>query len=364
MGINKLFGNFFQEKKILITGHTGFIGSWLSILLNELGANLIGYALPARTQKDNFVVANLEKKMVNIIGDIRNLEELNKVFKKYKPEIVFHLAAQPLVRRSYMNPKETYDTNIGGTVNVFESFRNTTSCKLMINCTTDKVYENQELSRGYNENDRLGGYDPYSSSKACSELITSSYRNSFFNSKTISEHKLVSSVRCGNVIGGGDWQEDRIIPDSIRAIKNNQEIFIRNPSYVRPWQYVLEPIRGFLILTIKMWQEDKEYIGAWNFGPYEHNFFSVKDLVEKVIKYYGKGKYYTQSPTEMNNFHETTLLLLDNSKAYKYLGWKPEISIDETVKYLCDWYKEESIDYDFDVELINDYFKKINKNKD
>ncbi|MFX1308513.1 MAG: CDP-glucose 4,6-dehydratase [Promethearchaeota archaeon] len=356
----KTFKNFFEEKVVLITGHTGFIGSWLSIVLNELSADLIGYALPPYTRDDNFVVSNLKEKMVSIIGDIRDFDNLNSIVKKHKPDIIFHLAAQPIVTNSYLEPKETYDINVGGTVNIFETFRRNDHCKLLINCTTDKVYENLELKRGYNENDRLGGFEPYSSSKACSEIITSSYRDAFFNSESSKISKLVSSVRCGNIIGGGDWQEHRIIPDCMRAIKKNQKIIVRNPTYIRPWQYVLEPIWGFLILTKKMWEEGEKFIGAWNFGPTDKNFFSVREIVEKIINFYGKGAYTIDVPNSIEKFHETKTLLLDSSKAYKLLGWKPKLSIDQSIKFVCDWYREENINYEFNVKQINDYFKIIN----
>ena len=354
-----LLKDFYKDKKILLTGHTGFIGSWLAILLNELGSKLVGYSLPPLTTADNFVVSKLEEKLVSIIGDIRDFDKLNSIVKKHQPDIIFHLAAQPIVTKSYLEPKETFDINVGGTINIFESFRRINNCKLLINCTTDKVYENLELNRGYKEDDRLGGFDPYSSSKACSEIVTSSYRDAFFNSKKTLTAKLVSSVRCGNVIGGGDWQEHRIIPDCMRAIKENQEIIIRNPTYVRPWQYVLEPIRGFLKLAIKMWENGEKFIGGWNFGPNNKSIFSVKDIVEKVIKSYGKGSYSVETQLNTEKFHETKTLLLDSTKAYNFLDWKPEISIDECIGFICDWYKEKNVNYDFNVKLINDYFKLI-----
>jgi len=356
----KLFKDFFKDKKILITGHTGFIGSWLAILLNELGSKLVGYALPPLTTADNYVVSKLEEKLVSIIGDIRDFDKLNSIVKKHQPDIIFHLAAQAIVTNSYLEPKETFDINVGGTTNIFESFRRSDDCKLLINCTTDKVYENLELKRGYLEADRLGGFDPYSSSKACSEIITSSYRDAFFNSKKALPIKLVSSVRCGNVIGGGDWQEHRIIPDCMRAIKENQEIIIRNPTYVRPWQYVLEPIRGFLKLAMNMWEKGENFIGAWNFGSNDKDIISVKEIVEKVIKCYGKGLYSFETPLSIEKFHETKMLLLDSSKSLNFLGWKPEISIDESIQFICDWYKEKNSIYNFNVKIINDYFKLIN----
>jgi len=355
----KYFGNFFEDKKVLITGHTGFIGSWLTILLNELSAEVIGYALPPYTEKDNFVVTNLEEKITHIIGDIRNSKKLNKTFKKYRPDITIHLAAQPIVRKSYIIPKETYEINIGGTINLLEAFRKSTSCKVLINFTTDKVYEDLELKRGYNENDRLGGFDPYSSSKACSELITSAYRNSFFNTDKNFGAKFLSSVRCGNIIGGGDWQKDRLISDCMRSILTNKEIQIRNLDFVRPWQYVLEPIRGLLMLAIKMWDEDPVFSSAWNFGPTREHIFTVRDVIEKIIAYLGKGKYITPSNKCYDELHETKLLTLNSDKANKYLNWKNEISIDETIKFLCDWYISEKVNYEFDSKQIYEYFKKI-----
>ena len=355
----KYFGNFFEDKKVLITGHTGFIGSWLTILLNELSAEVIGYALPPYTEKDNFVVTNLEEKITHIIGDIRNSKKLIKTFKKYRPDITIHLAAQPIVRKSYVIPKETYEINIGGTINLLEAFRKSTSCKVLINFTTDKVYEDLELKRGYNENDRLGGFDPYSSSKACSELITSAYRNSFFNTGKNFGIKFLSSVRCGNIIGGGDWQKDRLISDCMRSILTNKELQIRNPDFVRPWQYVLEPIRGLLMLATKMWDENPVFSSAWNFGPTREHIFTVRDVIEKIIAYLGKGKYKTPSNQCYDELHETKLLTLNSDKANKYLNWKNEISIDETIKFLCDWYISEKVNYEFDIKQIYEYFKKI-----
>ncbi|MHA1491984.1 MAG: CDP-glucose 4,6-dehydratase [Promethearchaeota archaeon] len=357
--MKRLFGDFFSEKNVLLTGHTGFMGSWLAIWLNELGANVIGYALPPHTQEDNFVVTNLEKKIVNITGDVRNYNKLCDVFKKYKPEIIFHLAAQPIVRKSYAIPKETYDVNVGGTVNILEAFKKNDYCRILINVTTDKCYENREWIWGYREKDRLGGHDPYSSSKACSELITSAYIKSFFNLNSIQNNKIVSSVRSGNVIGGGDWQEDRLIPDCMRAIRNNEDIIIRNPHSIRPWQHVLEPIRGYLILAMKMMSNNPKYSGAWNFGSDNKSIFSVNDIVKKIIQYLGKDKNLLKSNLSSSNLHETKVLLLDCNKSYRYLGWKPELTIDETIKLLCDWYIEEKIDYDYDIKQIKYYIEKV-----
>lgn len=357
--MEKLFGDFFEGKSILITGHTGFIGSWLSIWLNELKAKVIGYALPPYTNKDNFVVTNLKEKIINITGDVRDFNNVYKIFNKYNPEIIVHLAAQPLVRRSYKIPKETYDINVGGTINVFEAFRNINQSRVLINITTDKCYENIESIKGYCEEDRLGGYDPYSSSKSCSELITSAYRNSFFKNFASQKQKIVASIRSGNVIGGGDWRENRLIPDCIKAILNNQEIIIRNPDAIRPWQYVLELIRGILILAKKMWNGDKEFSGAWNFGPGHDEIYSVQQIVEKILKYLGKGNYKVQFKKESNYLHETKTLILDCSKANKYLDWRPLLNIDETIEFLCDWYMEEKVNYDFNVCQIKNYLKKL-----
>ncbi len=355
--MKKIFGGFFEDKKILLTGHTGFIGSWLAIILNELGAKVIGYALSPYNDKGNFVKANLEAKTESVIGDIRDYDKLNGIVKICRPEIIFHLAAQPIVRKSYTFPKETFETNIIGTINIFEAFRKSKSSKLMINFTTDKCYENLELKRGYNENDRLGGFDPYSSSKACSELITASYRKSFFNENSVENRKIVSTVRCGNIIGGGDWQEDRLIPDFMNAIENNTDLIIRNPNSVRPWQYVLEPLRGFLMLTMKMWKGDNFYSSAWNFGPNQYDIYKVIEVIEKIIKYTGKGNYQIQSENIEDDFHETKFLILDITKAKKYLAWEPAINLDDAIKFTCDWYFYEDIDYDYNVKLINEYFK-------
>ncbi len=357
MVIKNIFGNFFEEKNILVTGHTGFIGSWLSIWLIELGANITGFALSPLTENDNFVVTNLSNKMDSISGDIRNYDNLKKVFKKTKPEIVFHLAAQPIVRRSYRSPKETYDINVGGTVNVFENFRKCDSSMFLINFTTDKCYENQEFLEGYKEDDRLGGLDPYSSSKACSELITSAYRRSFFSKDSIQIKKKASSVRSGNVIGGGDWQEDRLIPDCMRAIMKNEDIIIRNPKAVRPWLYILEIIRGLLVLTKKMGECEEDYSGAWNFGIDKKNVIQVEDIVKKIINYLSKGKFKIQSSPDADNFHESTLLFLDCTKAKDLLGWYPKLDIDKTIEFTCDWYMQENPNYDINVKMIKDYME-------
>ncbi|MCK4448651.1 MAG: CDP-glucose 4,6-dehydratase [Candidatus Marinimicrobia bacterium] len=333
-----MFSNIYRNKTVLITGHTGFKGSWLSIWLKELGANVVGYALEPYTNRDNFVVTGLENKITHIIGDVRNYKKLKEVFLKCKPEFIFHLAAQPIVRESYLNPKETYDVNVGGTVNVFECCRLTNYVKVIINVTSDKCYENKEWIWGYRENDPMGGYDPYSSSKGCSELITAAYLKSFFNPKNYNEHgKSISSVRAGNVIGGGDWQKDRLIPDCIRTLENNEVIKLRNPYSTRPWQHVLEPLSGYLLLASKMYQEPGKFYGAWNFGPNYDSIISVREIVCMLVEKWGNGKWLDIS--DESEPHEANLLSLDVSKARNILNWQPEWNIQKCIDKTVEWYK-------------------------
>ena len=330
--------NIWKDKIVLITGHTGFKGSWLSIWLKMLGAEVIGYALEPYTDRDNFVLTKLEDKITHIIGDIRDYQQLHDVLGKFKPEFAFHLASQPIVRESYINPKETFDVNIGGTVNLLECCRITKSIKIIVNITTDKCYENKDWIWGHRENDRLGGYDPYSSSKVGSEVITSAYRQSFFNPEKVSEHgKNIASVRAGNVIGGGDWQTDRLMPDCITSLEQKEPVIIRNPSAVRPWQHVLEPLSGYLLLAEKMYQNPGQYCEAWNFGPKEGNMKSVGEIADFVIQNWGNGSWQGQS--EKNAPHETNILKLDISKARTRLRWNPVLSIEQAVTATVDWYK-------------------------
>jgi len=332
------FKNFYKNKKVLVTGHTGFKGSWLSLWLLKLGADVIGYALDPYTSKDNFVVSGLSKKMVDIRGDIRDFEKFNSVVKKYKPEIIFHLAAQAILRLSYEIPKETIETNVMGTENVLEAFRKSDSAKTLVVITSDKCYENKEWVWGYREIDPVGGYDPYSASKGAAEIIASAYIRSFFNPKNYKNHgKVVATVRAGNVIGGGDWGKDRIIPDAIRALENGKPIKVRNPDSVRPWQYVLEPLNGYLLLASKMHEDPEIFSGSWNFGPNPESIITVKEVVEKVLKYYGKGSWIRTN--YIDEFHESNLLNLDTSKARYLLGWKPKLNIDDAIKMTVEWYK-------------------------
>jgi CDP-glucose 4,6-dehydratase len=331
----------YAGRRVLVTGHTGFKGSWLSLWLSELGAEVIGYALDPYTEKDNFVVSRVAEHIIDIRGDIRDLERISGIFHTYKPDFVFHLAAQALVRRGYENPKETYDVNVGGTVNVFECCRLSSSVKVIVNITSDKCYENREWIWGYRESDRMGGFDPYSSSKGCSELVTSAYRNSFFSSEKQHEHgKTLSSARAGNVIGGGDWAQDRIIPDSIRALEAGKAIQVRNPHAVRPWQFVLEPLGGYLLLGAKMEEDPQKYAGAWNFGPEASSVVTVREIVELVLKHYGAGTW--EAPKLQNQPHEAGLLALDISKARYHLGWRPAWSAEQAVKETVAWHTQQT----------------------
>lgn len=351
MGMRHTFNNVFEGKTILVTGHTGFKGSWLSIWLRELGANVVGFALEPYSENDIFVVAGVDRKIKSNIGDIRDFNQLRDFFDVYNPEIVFHLAAQPLVRLSYEHPKLTYDTNIGGTINLLECCRASTSVKVIINVTSDKCYENREWLWGYREDDTLGGYDPYSSSKACSEIITAAYRSSFF----LKNGKALSSVRAGNVIGGGDWREDRLVPDCIRALKKSEYIGIRSPRAVRPWQHVLEPLSGYLLLASRMYQDGEKYSGAWNFGPYHRSIITVEQLVQKLIDYWGSGQYKDLSGPSSQEPHEASLLMLDISKAIHQLNWTPVLDVNKSIEYTVNWYKAAHMDYDFCSGQINDY---------
>ena len=341
----------YKNKKVLVTGHTGFKGSWLSIWLLNLGAKVIGYSLDPKNDKDNFEISGLKEKLVDYRSDIRNYNQLNEVVQKEKPEIIFHLAAQPLVLESYQNPLFTIETNTLGTANILESFRNSSYAKTLILITTDKVYHNDESGKSYQEVDRLGGKDPYSTSKSAAELLIEGYNNAYFNS----ENKKVASVRAGNVIGGGDWSKNRIIPDSIKAIENNMDIILRNPNSTRPWQHLLEPLSGYLLLAEALNNGNKEFIGSWNFGPEDFQSINVESLVQKIISYYGKGSYKIKN--ENNLSLEAKLLSPNIDKAKKYLKWKPILSFDKTIELTIDWYKsyKNSDIFDFCIKQILEY---------
>ena len=326
--------SFYSGKTILITGSTGFKWSWLALWLHSLWANVIGYSLPPNTHPNLFSILELDKDITQIYADINDLESLQGVCDEYKPEIVFHLAAQPLVRESYRDPVWTFQTNVMGTVNVLETIRKTESIKWAVLITTDKVYENLETMRPYLETDRLGGHDPYSTSKAMDELAITSYVRSFF---AHGEKKIVS-VRAGNVIGWGDWSAERLIPDIIRAFEKWEPVTLRNPDSVRPWQHVLEPLSGYLMMGEKIFEDDK-YLGAYNFGPDISDTMRVEDIVKRAIAILGKWEYKIQMDETL---HEAGLLLLDNSKSKNLLGWKPKFGVDEAIKRTLEWYREYS----------------------
>lgn len=338
MGVD-IFDNFYKGKRVLITGHTGFKGSWLSVWLHELGAEVAGIGLDPATDRDNFVLTRIGEKIVaDIRADIRDGERMKRIFREFQPEIVFHLAAQPLVRLSYDIPVETYQTNVMGTINILEAIRATDSVKVGVMITTDKCYENKEQIWGYRENEPMGGYDPYSSSKGAAELAIASWRRSYFNPEKYSTHgKSIASVRAGNVVGGGDWALDRIIPDCIRALEAGRPIDIRSPKAIRPWQHVLEPLSGYLMLAHKMWDSPTEYCEGWNFGPRAESISTVWEVASKVVEHYGSGSLRDLS--DPNALHEAKLLMLDISKAKFRLGWEPRMNIDQTVRMTVEWYK-------------------------
>lgn len=327
--------NFWKNKRVLVTGHTGFKGGWISLWLQSLEVDLAGFALPPNTNPSLFEVANVSKSMQSFIGDIRSFDEVAKVFNSFKPEIVFHLAAQPLVRYSYNNPIETYATNVMGTVHVLEAARHTASVKAIVNVTSDKCYENKEWIWGYRENEPMGGYDPYSNSKGCAELVTSAYRSSYFSSPP---NLALASARAGNVIGGGDWSEDRLVPDIIKSITSQQAVTLRNPSATRPWQHVLEPLSGYLMLAEQLYQAGNDYAQAWNFGPSEHDAKSVEWVAQALVKQWGEEASYNVS-NQANTLHEAHLLKLDSSKARNQLKWKSKWDVDTTLKKITQWHK-------------------------
>jgi CDP-glucose 4,6-dehydratase len=360
LNMNNLFKNIYKGRKILITGNTGFKGSWLTTWLLDLGADVVGYSLEPPSQPNMFNILSLDKKMKYINGDVRDWEKLDNVFAENEPEIVFHMAAQPLVLQSYQDPILTYETNVMGTVNLLEASKNCKSVKVVINVTSDKCYENIGKKDGYKENDPLGGDDPYSSSKACSELITNAYRMSFFENELFKCNKPeLASVRAGNVIGGGDWAQDRLIPDCIKSLTTNGVIVIRNPQAVRPWQHVLEPLSGYLWLAALMFDGNRGYSKSWNFGPAHNLFMDVEEVVSHVIHSWDdEGKYKIQINGEMP---EKNFLSLNISHAENRLGWKPiynvKKAIDETVKWYWEYYNESVDMYQFTLEQMNNYIK-------
>lgn len=324
--------SFYKDKKVLITGHTGFKGSWMCVSLVMAGADVIGYSLEPPTDPSLFKIANIEEKITSIIGDVRDLEHLTRVFEQYQPEIVIHLAAQPLVRTSYEEPVLTYETNVMGTVNLCECVRKFSCVRSFLNVTTDKVYENKEWEWGYRENEPLDGYDPYSNSKSCSELVTHSYKNSFFTDGRVA----VSTARAGNVIGGGDFARDRIVPDCVRAAKEKREILVRNPFSTRPYQHVLEPVMAYLLIVREQYSDLRKQ-GYYNVGPDESDCVTTGDLVDAFVQAYGEGlswkNEYDGGP------HEANFLKLDCSKLKRVFGWKPVWNVTTALEKTVEWTK-------------------------
>lgn len=325
----------YRGKRVFITGDTGFKGSWLCLWLHILGADVMGYALPPERDMDHFNLIGLSGIIRHVDGDIRDLPHLQGTLNEFSPEFLFHLAAQPLVRYSYQEPKLTFDTNVGGSVNVLEAARTLKSLRSLVYITSDKCYLNKEWIWGYRENDELGGRDPYSASKAAAEIVFSAYIDSFFNAR---KDLGAASVRAGNVIGGGDWAQDRIVPDSIKALQSGQPVILRNPSSTRPWQHVLEPLFGYLLLAAKLYEQPEKYLGAYNFGPRSESVKSVKDLAETIVSCWGDGKIVL-SP-QGGTPHEAGLLRLNSDKAHSLLGWRPIWDFNRTVTETALWYKE------------------------
>jgi CDP-glucose 4,6-dehydratase len=360
MTVHKKLIGAFKKNTVLITGHTGFKGSWLALWLESLGANVIGYSLDPPTDPSVFQALGLSNRIIDIRGNILNCDKVFETVKKYRPEFIFHLAAQPLVRKSYKNPLDTFNINFMGTVNILESIR---LCQYPVTCiciTSDKCYENREWDYAYRENDPLGGYDPYSASKGAAELVIASYRKSFFT--TGKENPLVSlsSARAGNIIGGGDWAEDRIVPDCIRALVKKKTIEIRNPRAIRPWQFVLDPLFGYLWLAIKMKEKPEMFAGAWNFGPFHSNVVDVQTLTERLLEEWGSGRWEVVTQNE-NAPHEASYLKLDSAKSMTRLGWKPVYNIDEAIQKTIEWYRKyytgKTDMYDFSLKQIKAFMR-------
>lgn len=344
------FGGIFKGRTVLVTGHTGFKGSWLSIWLKLLGANVVGYSRDPEIEKKqrNFQLCHLSQRITHLTGDIRDLEPLTKPLEDHKPEVVIHMAAQPLVNISFQEPKRTFDTNVAGTVNLLEAIRQTKSVKVFIGVTTDKVYEDQRWVWGYRENDPLGGYDPYSASKAMVELAIQSYRRSWQekwkeegNEISFSDHPVsIASVRAGNVIGGGDFSKYRLVPDCMKALMDRDPILLRNPNSVRPWQHVLEPLGGYLWLAANILQQtDENFSEAWNFGPSENEAVSCEALAQKAVDFWGGGSCKSIA-TDTSKRHETYILKLNWVKAATRLDWRPTYNWDQALKATVDWFKE------------------------
>ncbi len=360
-----MFEHIYRNRTVLITGHTGFKGAWLSLWLDHLGSNVVGYSLKSPTQPNLFELCDLNAKITSIEGDVRDFGHLKSTIQKYKPDIIFHLAAQALVRRSYDDPLETYSTNVMGTVHLLEAVRQLGGVKVIINVTSDKCYENREWVWGYRENDPMGGQDPYSSSKGCAELITAAYAKSFFNPEHYEEHGVfLASVRSGNVIGGGDWAKDRLLPDCMKALLENRPIVIRYPDAVRPWQHVLDPLFGYLLLAQLLYQSGPAFAGAWNFGPEDGGAKPVRWIVEKIVEMWGEKACWEMD--EGFHPHEAPILKLDCSKAKLRLGWLPQWDLENALKNTIEWYQAYRHHEDMFLKTMNqikDYEEGIKKRR-
>lgn len=330
---------FWHGKKVLLTGHTGFKGSWLSLWLQQLGADVAGYSIDVPTEPSLYELAGAGKHMRSLTGDVRDLGTLSTFVGDVNPDVVIHMAAQSLVRRSYSNPIETYGTNVMGTANLLEAVRGADETRVVIIVTSDKCYENEERQTGYREDEPMGGYDPYSSSKGCAELVAAAYRKSFFNPLEFDSHgTAVASVRAGNVIGGGDWAEDRLIPDIVTALQAGQVPEVRSPDAVRPWQFVLDPLNGYLTLAEYLWRDGPTYAGAWNFGPGDADATRVAYLVEQLAHIWAADGCWRQAASG-DQPHEATYLKLDSSKARSQLDWAPALDLRTTLEWIVEWYK-------------------------
>lgn len=351
--------DFWRRKKVFITGHTGFKGSWLTLWLHLLGARVVGYALAPPTKPSLFELCRLDQLIHSIKGDVKDRDHLMQVMQKVEPEIVIHMAAQPLVREAYRNPVDTFMVNVMGTVNVLEAVRHCRSVKALLNVTSDKCYENKEWIWGYRENEPLGGYDPYSNSKACAELVTASYQNSFFQPNDYAKHGVaIATARAGNVIGGGDWARDRLIPDCIDSLLNNRIIRLRSPYSFRPWQHVLEPLSGYMMLIEKLYREGVSFSGGWNFGPNDNDVKTVEWIVKSICKRWGVGAFYELDCG--SHPHEAQCLKLDCSKAKQKLQWSPNWSLEYSLDKIVEWvqaYKANSDMLSICVKQVCEYIK-------
>ena len=352
-----MYNDFYKGKRVFVTGHTGFKGSWLTLWLKSMGAEILGYSAEPNTEPSMFEELNIYSHCRNEFGSILDAKKLDETMKHFQPEIVFHLAAQPIVRLSYAEPVLTYQTNVIGSLNVLEAARKSGSVKSFVNVTTDKCYENKEVARGYKEDEPMGGYDMYSSSKGCVEIMSSSYRRSFLQEEGTF---AMATARAGNVIGGGDWAADRLIPDCVRYINSNKPIEIRNPVAVRPWQHVLEPLSGYLLLGKKLYTEGKKYAEGFNFGPREESVLRVAEVAQKVVEYYGKGEVVVH---KRDDLHEANLLMLNIEKAKNVLGWEPTYLANQAIEKSVEWYRKFYNDkddmFDFTIEQIHDFEQNV-----